>query len=81
MYDSVSNDNVDSVSDDINRVSGVVDNDYDRNDKDKDEHIMPYDKETEDVPYDSDNENIQMTVIMTKCLPNMPMIMRQPQIK
>ena len=66
MYDSVNNDNFDSVSGDIDRVSGAVDNDYDRNDKDKDEHVMPYDKDehvmpydkdTEDVPYDSDNEN------------------------
>ena len=29
MYDSVINDNFDRVSDDIDRVSGVVDNDYD----------------------------------------------------
>ena len=66
MYDSINNDNFDSISGDINRVSGVVDNDYDRNDKDKDEyvmpydkdeHVMPYDKDTEDKPYDSDNEN------------------------
>ena len=57
MYDSINNDNFDSVSGDIDRVSGVVDNDYDRNDNDKDEHVMPYDKDTEDVPYDSDNEN------------------------
>ena len=57
MYDSVNNDNFDSISGDIDRVSGAVDNDYDRNDKDKDEHVMPYDKDTEDVPYDSDNEN------------------------
>ena len=35
----------------------MVDNDYDTNDYDKDEHVMPYDKNTEDVPYDSDNEN------------------------
>ena len=31
MYDSVNNDNFDSVSGDIDRVSGVVDNDYDAN--------------------------------------------------
>ena len=67
MYDSINNDNFDSVSGDINRVSGAVDNDYDRNDKDKDEHVMPYDKDEhvmpydkdkDDVPYDSDNENM-----------------------
>ena len=66
MYDSANNDNFDSVSGDTERVSGVVDNDYDANDYDKDEHVMPYDKDehvmpyekdTEDVPYDSDNEN------------------------
>ena len=67
MYDSVNNDNFDSISGDTDRVSGAVDNDYDRNDNDKDEHVMPYDKDehvmpydkdTEDAPYDSDNENM-----------------------
>ena len=66
IYDSANNDNFDSISGDIDRVSGAVDNDYDANDYDKDEHVMPYykdehvmpyDKDTEDVPYDSDNEN------------------------
>ena len=45
-------------------VSSVVDNDYDKHDKDRDEmpydkdkHKMPYDKDNDDVPYDSDNEN------------------------
>ena len=80
MYDSVNNDNFDSISGDTDRVSAVVDNDYDVNDYDKDEHVMPYDKDehvmpydkdTEDVPYDSDNENTpvdnyddQMSMIM-----------------
>ena len=67
MYDSINNDNFDSVSGDTDRVSGVVDNDYDVNDYaknenvrpyDKDEYVMPYDKNTEEVPYDSDNENM-----------------------
>ena len=58
MYDSINNDNFDSISGDTDRVSGAVDNDYDANDNDKDEHVMPYDKDTEDVPYDSDNENM-----------------------
>ena len=73
MYDSVNNDNFDSISGDTDRVLGVVDNDYDYDrdehvmpyDKDehvmpydKDEHVMPYDKDTEDVPYDSDNKNM-----------------------
>ena len=44
MYDSVTNDNFDSVSDDTDRVSGAVDNDYDKNDNDQ----MPYE-------YDNDN--------------------------
>ena len=38
MYDSITNDNFDSVSDYTDRVSGVVDKDYDRNDNDE----MPY---------------------------------------
>ena len=67
MYDSINNDNFDSVSDDIDRVSGAVDNDYDANDYDKDEHVMPYDKDEHVMPYDkdehvmpydSDNENM-----------------------
>ena len=66
MYDSINNDNFDSISGATDGVSGAVDNDYDTNDYDKDEHVMPYDKDehvmpydkdTDDVPYDSDNEN------------------------
>ena len=45
MYDSVTNDNFDSVSDDIDRVSAAVDNDYDMTDNEQ----MPYD-------YDNDND-------------------------
>ena len=44
MYDSINNDNFDSVSGDIDRVTGVVDNDYDANDYDKDEHVCPMTK-------------------------------------
>ena len=55
MYDSVNNDNFDSVSGDIDRVSGAVDNDYDTNDYDKDEHVMPYDKDEHVKPYDKMN--------------------------
>ena len=55
MYDSVNNDNFDSVSDDTDKVSGVVDNDYGRDDKDNDE--MPYDKDNDDTPYDKDNDD------------------------
>ena len=54
MYDSINNDNFDSVSGDTDRVSGAVDNDYDRNDNDKDEHVMPHDKDEHVMPYDKD---------------------------
>ena len=55
MYDSANNDNFDSVSDYTDRVSGAVDNDYDRDDKDNDD--MPYDKENDDMPYDKENDD------------------------
>ena len=58
MYDSINNDNFDSISGDIDRVSGAVDNDYDANDYDKDVHVMPYDKDEHVMPYDSDNEHM-----------------------
>ena len=54
IYDSVNNDNFDSVSGDTGRVSGAVDNDYDTNDYDKDEHVTPYDKDEPVMPYDKD---------------------------
>ena len=54
MYDSVNNDHFDSVSGDIDRVSGAVDSDYDTNDYDKDEHVMPYDKDEHVMPYNKD---------------------------
>ena len=54
MYDSVNNDNFDSVSGNTDRVSGAVDNDYDTNDYDKDEYIRPYDKDEYVMPYDKD---------------------------
>ena len=56
MYDSINNDNFDSISDYTDRVSGVVDNDYDRDDKDNDD--MPYDKNNDDMPYDKDNNDM-----------------------
>ena len=58
MYDSINNDNFDSVSDDTDRVSGAVDNDYDRDDKDKDNDEMPYDKDNDEMPYDKDNDEM-----------------------
>ena len=56
MYDSINNDNFDSISDDTDRVLGVVDNDYYRNDKDNDD--MPHDKDNDDMPYDKDNDDM-----------------------
>ena len=56
IYDSINNDNFDSVSDYTDRVSGAVDNDYDRDDKDNDD--MPYDKDNDDMPYDKDNDDM-----------------------
>ena len=55
MYDSINNDNFDSVSDYTDRVSSAVDNDYDSDDKDNDD--MPYDKDNDDMPYDKDNDD------------------------
>ena len=46
MYDSVTNQNFDRVSDDVDSVSGVVDNDSDKVDTD---YIQ--------MPYDNDNDN------------------------
>ena len=53
MYDSVTNDNFDSISDGTDRVSGAVDNDYDDDDNDQ----MPYDNDNEQMPYEYDNDN------------------------
>ena len=54
MYDSITNDNFDSVSDYTDRVSGAVDKDYDRNDNDE----MPYDNDNDEMPYDNDNDEM-----------------------
>ena len=54
MYDSATNDNFDRVSDDTGRVSGAVDNEYDKNDNDNDQ--MPYDNDNDRMPYDNDND-------------------------
>ena len=54
MYDSVTNDNFDSISDYTDRVSGAVDNDYDRNDNDE----MPYDNDNDEIPHDNDNDQM-----------------------
>ena len=52
MYDSITNDFFDSVSDYTDRVSGAVDDDYDRNDNDE----MPYDTDNYEMPYDNDDD-------------------------
>ena len=62
MYDSITNDNFDSISDYTDRVSGVVDNDYDRKDNDEmpydnDNDQMPYDNDKDQMPYEYDNDN------------------------
>ena len=54
MYDSITNDNFDNVSDYTDRVSGVVDNDYDRNDNDE----MPYNTDNDQMPYENDNDQM-----------------------
>ena len=54
MYDSTTYDNFDSISDYTDRVSGVVGNDYDRNDNDE----MPYDNDSDEMPYDNDNDQM-----------------------
>ena len=54
MYDSITNDNFDSILDYTDRVSGAVDNDYGRNDNDE----MPYDNDNDDMPYDNDNDQM-----------------------
>ena len=58
MYDSINNDNFDSISGDIDRVSGAVDTDYDTKDYDKDEHVMPYDSDNENMPDDNDDDQM-----------------------
>ena len=57
MDDSVNNEHSDSISGDIDRVSGAVDSDYNVNNSDKDENVMPYDKDENVMPYDKD-ENV-----------------------
>ena len=54
MYDIVDNAHFDSISGDLDRVSDVVDSNYDVNDYDKDGNAMPYDKDENAMPYDKD---------------------------
>ena len=57
MYDSINNEHSDSISGDIDRVSGAVDSDYSVKDSDKDDNVIPYDKDENVMPYDKD-ENV-----------------------
>ena len=66
MYDTVTNDDFERVSDDIDRVSGVVDNNIDKTDTDNaqmlydnDNAQMPYDNDNAQMPFDYDNDNVQ----------------------
>ena len=58
MYDSVNNEHSDSISGDIDRVSGAIDSEYDVNGSDKDDNDMPYDKDENDMPYDKDENDM-----------------------
>ena len=58
VYDSINNEHSNSISGDLDRVSDVVDSDYDVNDYDKDENEMPYDKDDNDMPYDKDENEM-----------------------
>ena len=57
MYDSINNEHSDSISGDIDRVSGAAVSDYDVNDSAKDESVMPCDKDENVMPCDKD-ENV-----------------------
>ena len=54
MYDSVTKQNFDRVSDDVDRVSGAVDNDFDKNDTDNTK--MPYDNDNDITTGDTEYE-------------------------
>ena len=54
MYDSITNDDFDSISNYTDRVSGAVDNDTDGNDKDE----MPYDNDKDEMTYDNDKDEM-----------------------
>ena len=67
MYDSATNDNFDRVSDNNDRVSGVVDNDANDNDQmpyDNDNDQMPYDNDNDQMPYEYDNDDDTATMKM-----------------
>ena len=73
MYDSVTNHNFDRVSDDIDRVSGAVDNDFDKTDTDNIQ--MPYDNHndndtaTNEMKYEQNMTNELKDVGMNDMVP------------
>ena len=78
MYDSATNDNFDSVSDDTDRVSGAVDNDYDKKDNDIE---CPMTIIMIKCPMTMTMIECPMTMTMIKCPTSMTMIMILPQQK
>ena len=58
MYDSVTNDDFDSVSDYTDKVSGAVDNDKDKMPYDNDKDEMPYDNDKDEMPYGNDKDEM-----------------------
>ena len=54
MYDNVTRQNFDRVSDDVDRVSGAVNNDFDK--KDTDNIKMPYDNDNNITAGDTEYE-------------------------
>ena len=88
MYDSTTNDNFDSVSDDTDRVSGVVDNEYDKNDNDNDRRPMIMTMIECPMVMTMIKCHMIMTMIkgpmimtMIECPMNMTMTMILPQVK
>ena len=60
MFDSVTKQNFDRVSDDVDRVSGVVDNDFDKNDTDIIKMLYDNDNDTTtgDIVYEQNMTNV-----------------------
>ena len=61
MYDSLTKQNFDRVSDDVDRVSGVVDNDFDKTDTDNIK--MPYDNDNDITTGDTEYERNMTNVL------------------
>ena len=69
-HDSATNDNFDSVSDDTDRVSGVVDNECYKDDNDNDQMPYEYDSDndtaTREMKYDRNMTNEELKDVGTK---------------